>query len=299
MSQGQPVTFTSDGLELAGELRLPDDDGPRPGVVLTGPLTGVKEQVTGTYAQRLAERGYATLALDHRNFGESEGEPRQHEDSAGKLNDLRDAVSFLRARAEVDPDRVGMCGICLGTAYALKAAAFDPRVKALALVAGAYNDPRAMREGMGAEGYTEQLRTAAEAWERYAASGELDYMPAVAADGGPAVMAGDEPFAYYGTDRAHSPGWENRVTVLSIRELITLDAAMGAEFISPTPMLVVHGERDDYCSPDGARAVYERAGEPKRLVWLPAELHIDLYDNDDFVGPAVDEVVRWFDQHLA
>jgi uncharacterized protein len=294
----QQVSFTSDGLELVGDLRVPGGGGPSPAVVLTGPLTGVKEQVAGTYAQLLAEAGYVTLAFDHRNFGESGGQPRQHEDSAGKLADLRDAVTYLRSRAEVDPERVGVCGVCLGTAYALRFSAFDPRVKALALVAGAYNDPRAMREGMGADGYRTQLLAAAEAWERLAATGEVDYLPAVADDGGPAMMPGDEPFAYYGTDRAPSPGWRNRVTALSIRELITLDAAMAADFISPTPMLVVHGQRDDYCGPDAAQAVYDRAGEPKRIRWLPAQLHIDLYDNPEFVGPAVAEVSAWFGDHL-
>lgn len=298
MGDGQRVVFRSDGLELAGRLRVPDAEGPHPAVVLTGPLTGVKEQVAGVYARRLVDRGYVTLAFDHRNFGESGGQPRQHEDSAGKLSDLRDAVTFLRARGDVDPERVGVCGVCLGAAYALKFAAFDPRVKALALVAGAFNDPRVMRAGMGADGYRKQLLVAAEAWERYAATGEVEYLPAVADGDGAAMMPGDEPFAYYGTDRATSPGWRNRITSLSIRELIVLDAAMAADFISPTPMLVVHGERDDYCGPEGAQAVYDRAGEPKRIVWLPAQLHIDLYDNEAFVAPAVHAVAGWFAEHL-
>lgn len=292
------VTFRSDGVELVGVLRVPDGDAPRPAVALTGPLTGVKEQVAGVYAQRLADAGYVTLAFDHRNFGESGGTPRQHEDAAGKLADLRDAVSLLRSRAEVDPERVAVCGICLGTAYALKFTAFDPRVKALALVAGAYNDPHTMRAGMGAEGYRKQLLAAAEAWERYAATGEVDYLPAVAESGAPAMMPGDEPYAYYGTDRAASPGWQNRITSLSIRELIGLDAAMAADFVSPTPVLFVHGERDDYCAPEAAQGIHDRAGEPKHFVWLPAQLHIDLYDNPEFVDPAAAEVVSWFDWYL-
>jgi uncharacterized protein len=294
------TTFDSDGIRIAGHLRLPADvpTGGAPGVVLTGPFTGVKEQVTGVYAEHLARRGYATLAFDHRNFGASGGEPRQHEDSAGKLADLRDAVGHLAAHPGVDADRIGVVGICLGTAYALRFAAFDPRVRALAVVAGAYNDPREMRRGMGAEGYRSLLTRMAELAERRRTSGEVTYLPAVALDG-PAAMPGQEPHDYYGTDRARSDGWENRVTELSIRELVTLDAAMAADFISPTPLLVVHGRRDDYCSPEGAQAVFDRAGEPKRLVWLDTSCHVDLYDVPTFVEPAVAEVAGWFDRHLA
>ena len=106
----------------------------------------MKDQVVGNYAERLAEAGFVTLAFDHRNFGDSEGEPRQHEDSAGKLADLRDAVGYLASRPEVDPDRIGVVGVCLGGGYAVRAAAFDPRVRAIAGVGGAYNSPHRLRE---------------------------------------------------------------------------------------------------------------------------------------------------------
>jgi uncharacterized protein len=267
--------------------------------VPTGPFTGVKEQVVGTYAAALADAGYASLAFDHRNFGASGGEPRQHEDSSGKLADLRDAVSHLATRDEVDAGRIGVLGICLGTAYALRFAAFDPRVRALALVAGAYNDPREMRRGMTPDGYRAMLGRLAEMAQRQQATGEVAYMAAVSDDGTPAAMGGQEPFDYYGTHRAASPGWRNQVTELSLRELITLDAAMAADFISPTPTLVVHGRNDDYCAPQGAAGVHERMGEPKRLVWLDTSNHIDLYDNPVFVEPAIAEVTAWFDAHLA
>jgi len=142
------VEFVSDGLTLSGDLRRPAGatDGALPALVFTGPFTGVKEQVVGLYAERLAQEGYVTLAFDHRNFGASQGTPRQHEDAAGKLVDLRDATSFLATVDGVDPDRIGCVGICLGGGYALRHAAFDPRVKALVTIAGAYNDPRVMRE---------------------------------------------------------------------------------------------------------------------------------------------------------
>jgi fermentation-respiration switch protein FrsA (DUF1100 family) len=297
----EQVTFRSDGTRIAGQLRVPEGDatgGPLPALVFTGPLSGVKEQVTGTYAEALADAGFVTLAFDHRNFGESEGEPRQHEDPAGKLADLRDAVSFLAIRREVDPGRIGACGICLGGGYALRFAAFEPRVKAVVCVAGGFNDPAAMRDAMGDDGYRAQLRHFAEVAQRQFETGEVEYLPAVADGGGPAVMGGQEPFDYYGTERAASAGWVNRLTTLSVRELITVDLAGAARFISPTPLLIVHGRADAYCTPEGARSVYERAGEPKEFVWLDTTRHIDLYDQPVYVNPAAERAAAWFRHYL-
>ncbi len=239
----EDVIFPSEGIDLAGVLRLPDGPGPHAGAVLTGPLTGVKEQVTGTYAHGLAERGYATLAFDHRNFGGSGGQPRQHEDSAGKLADLRHATSYLAADGRVDEHRLGCVGVCLGGAYALRHSAFDPRIQALSLVAGGYNDPRAMRHGMGADGYRAAMAGFADADQQQYATGRVDYVAAVTDDAAvEAAMPGAEPFEYYGTERSTSRGWVNRVTRLSIRELLVFDGAIGADFLGPTPALGGSGE---------------------------------------------------------
>lgn len=299
-----PVTIPTEAagarLELAGDLRVPDgSDGPAPAIVLTGPLSGVKEQVTGLYAQRLSTAGFVTLAFDHRNFGASSGHPRQHEDPAGKLADLAYATALLAAHPAVDPDRIGACGICLGGGYALRFAAFDPRIRALVGIAGGYNDPRAMRSAFGG---TDPYRTQLAAWAATAATqqqtGEVEYLAAVADDDTPAVMGGQEPFDYYGTERSAAATWVNRLTALTLRELVTVDLAMGAEFISPTPFLVVHGRNDAYCSPEGAQAVYDRAGDPKEILWLDTTNHIDLYDQPRFVDPAVEAAVAWFRRWL-
>jgi fermentation-respiration switch protein FrsA (DUF1100 family) len=291
------VEFGVDGITLVGDLRVPSAGGRAPGLVFTGPFTGVRDQVTGLYAERLAVAGFATLAFDHRNFGESGGQPRRHEDPQGKLADLRAAVSFLRARPEADPERIAAVGICLGGGYALKFAAFDPRVKAFAGIAGAYNTPYAMRSGMGRDGYRQALASLTTAAEEHDRGGQVQYLPAVAAEGA-AAMPGEEPFAYYGTSRGASAYWQNSVTRASVRELLTVDNMAGADFLSPTPGLIVHGIEDAYCSPEGAREACQRMGEPKQIVWLDAKLHIDLYDTEPYITQAVEAVTAFLTEHL-
>jgi hypothetical protein len=87
----------------------------------------------------------------------------------------------------------------------------------------------------------------AEVAQRQFDTGEIEYLPAVTDSGGEAAMPGQEPLDYYGTARSASPGWVNRTTRLSLRELLTFDAAVGADFIAPTPTLIVHGRTDHFC----------------------------------------------------
>jgi fermentation-respiration switch protein FrsA (DUF1100 family) len=294
------VTFISDHLQLVGHLYVPAgaQDQPTPAIVFTGPFTGVKEQVTGNYARRLAEAGFVTLALDHRNFGESEGTPRQHEDVQGKLTDLRDAISFLSSLPEVDPARIGACGICLGGSFALPLAAIDPRVKALVTIAAVYLDPIKRRERMGNEAYRAMLAHLASVAQHQFETSEIEYMPAVTEDGKGAAMAAREPWEYYGTARSYSPHWVNRVTVLSETALCTYNAAYAASLVSPTPFLVIHGRTDLFAPPEAAAWVYEQAGEPKDIFWLPTSNHIDLYDQEEYVAPAAARAAEWFTQYL-
>jgi uncharacterized protein len=302
VTKAERVTIASSGLRLAGDLRVPPEsahagaDG-LPALVLTGPLTGVKDQVVGNYADRLANRGFVTLAFDHRNFGDSEGEPRQHEDQAGKLVDLRDAVSFLSSRPEVDRDRIAVVGVCLGGSYAVRAAAFDPRVRAVAGVGGAYNSPVRIAEAMGTSGLRGRLLDVVTNLEHEAQTGEVAYIPAVS-DEGPAAMAGEEPFAYYGTERSASSCWENRLTVDSFWQLMTLDAFTPADLLEETPLLIVHGRVDAFCSPEGAQALYDRATGPKEIEWLDSANHIDIYDRPELVQPAVERVARFLAENL-
>lgn len=285
----QRVVFSSEGVRLAGELRAAGGGG-QPGVVLTGPFTGVKEQVVGTYARMLAEAGFATLAFDHRGFGESGGRPG-HEDTQGKLADLRAAVGFLAGRAEVDAARIGIVGVCLGGGYAVRAAAADPRVRAVAGIAGGYNSPALMARAMGAGPYRSALAAALDRYD--------EYLPAVAPDGGEAAMGGEEPFAYYGTARSFSPHWRNQVTRGSLHSLMTFDALGAADLLAQTPLLVIHGRTDAYCSPELAQALYERTPGDKEILWLDAAQHIDLYDREPYVTQAAQAAAEFLHRNLA
>ncbi|MFI0410435.1 alpha/beta hydrolase [Actinomadura sp. 3N508] len=288
-AKAERITFGSEGVELVGGLRFPDTGDPRPAVVLTGPFTGVKEQVVGTYAELLAQAGLVTLAFDHRGFGESGGR-RQHEDGQGKLADLRAAVGVLAGRPEVRPAQIGVVGVCLGGGYAMRAAATDSRVKAVVGIAGAYNSPARFAQAMGIDAY------------RSALGGFLDrydeYMPAVAPDDGEAAMAGDEPYAYYGTARSASPYWRNEVTRGSLHSLMTFDALGAASLLAATPLLIVHGRTDAYCSPELARELYERKPGDKEILWLDADQHIDLYDREPHVSQAAQATADFLHRHL-
>jgi uncharacterized protein len=283
------IEFSSEGIALVGEVRVPEGAGRGPAVVLTGPFTGVKEQVVRTYAKLLSAAGLVTLSFDHRGFGQSGGR-RQHEDSQGKLADLRAAVGVLAERSDVDSGRIGLVGICLGGGYAVRAAATDARVRAVAGIAGAYNSPVHFAEGMGIDTYRSALRGFLDSYD--------EYMPAVAPNGGEAAMSGDEPYAYYGTERSASPHWRNEVTRGSLHSLMTFDALGAAELLAATPFLVVHGKIDDYCSPELARQVHERTPGIKEIHWLDAQTHIDLYDNEPFVTQAARTTAEFLHRHL-
>src|SRR5690349_19242069 len=105
------LSFPVQGDTVIGDVYLPAGDGPHPAVIVGGPMTSVKEQVTGVYARALAERGFAALAIDHRHYGESGGEPRQYEHHGHKVEDLGAGIDALAAHGAVDAGRIGAVGV--------------------------------------------------------------------------------------------------------------------------------------------------------------------------------------------
>jgi fermentation-respiration switch protein FrsA (DUF1100 family) len=302
MQQKEKVHFQSEGLKVVGTLFRPqnskEEEVSLPAILVAGAMSGVKEQVAGQYAERIAKDGYVTLVLDHRHFGESEGEPRQHEDPAKKLEDFKNAISFISSLKGIDRERIGACGISMGGGYMLQLAAFDRRIKSVSIVASGLNLADTLLEILGKEGFVNFLKEFNNARQRHYDTGEVQYIPAVATDNKPAAMIGDQPFEYYGTSRAWSPGWVNRYTTESIENLMSYNAIPYARHVSPIPLLIIHGKNDKYCLPKFAQEVYDLADEPKEILWLDTGNHIDLYDNEKYVGPAISKIVQWFNKFL-
>lgn len=295
------VEFRSEGYKIVGNLFRPDNfkEGERLAVVvMVGPMTGVKEQVAGLWADRLSKAGFVALTFDHRNFGESEGTPRQHEDTGKKIEDLKNAISFLGSLPDVDATNIGACGISMGGGYVLQSAAWDRRIKAVSIVASGLNLGDTFLEMIGKEALVKRLEELNYSRQKHYETGEVQYIPAVATGGKPAAMTGDEPFEYYGTSRSWSPWWVNRYTTESIENLMSFNAVPYAHHVAPTPLLIIHGKNDKYCLPKFAQEVYDKAGEPKEIMWIDVPNHIDLYDVERYIEPAINKTVEWFSKYL-
>jgi hypothetical protein len=298
MIDPRPVAFTVDGIGIAGHLHGTGGDARGPAVLIAGPSPQVTEQAPDTYAARFAAFGIRALTIDCRCFGASGGEPRLREDPAGKLRDLRAAISFLSTHPDVDPDRIAIVGVCAGAGYALKASSCDPRIRAFVGIAGFYPDPAALRQAMGEQTYRQLLREAIDVLEREDHGAPVEYLAHVAPEGGSALLTGGEPFEYYGTGRGQATGYRNQITADTGHTMLTLDLASAAHLLSPTPALIVHGEKDAYCTPEQARSVYDRIGGPKEIVWLPTDTHIGFYDDDAYITPAVTAATAFLQRTL-
>lgn len=289
------LTFDCEGAPMVGNLFLPDGEGPHPAVVVAGPMTSVKEQVTGVYAAALAARGIAALAIDHRGYGESGGEPRQYEHHGRKIADLTAALDRLAEEHDVDAERIGMAGICLGCGYAAHVAAQQPhRVRALALAVGYYRDPAAMRAA-DPDGFDARVEQGRKARLRYEATGEVEMIPAVALTGD-AAMQTAELFDYYGTPRAGVANYTNAFAVMSREYFLPFDVQSVAPDIAQ-PTVMVHSR--NALSPHWAEQFHASLAGPKSLQWIEGPGQVAFYDDPALVGQAADRMAEHLHAGLA
>ena len=281
------VTFHNRyGITLAADLYTPKGaEGKLPAIAVSGPFGAVKEQSSGLYAQKMAELGFLTLAFDPSYTGESGGTPRYVASPDINTEDFCAAVDFLSVQENVDPERIGIIGICGWGGMAINAAAMDTRIKATAAMT-MYDMTR-----VNANGYFDSENTAD---ARYAKKQAMNAQRTADYKNGTYALAGgvvdplpeDAPqfvkdyYGYYKTRRGYHPrslnsngGW-NLTSSLSFMNMPILQYA--GEIRSA--VLLVHGEKahSRYFS-EGA---YEKlTGDNKELMIIPGANHVDLYDN--------------------
>jgi len=298
------VAFESNGITLAAHLYAPADlTTARAGIVVGHPGTSVKEQTSGLYAARLAERGFVTVAFDAAHQGASGGFPRGLEDPGQRIEDFKAAVSYLSTRLEVDPERIGALGICASGGYSLAATASDHRIKALATVS-AVDVARQFR--LGADGAQDPavfqgLLTAAGAARTAAARGEApgalpifpESIEQARAMGG---EHGAEGYAYYCTSRAAHERSARALDWTSVDRLGAFDAFAPIPLIGQRPLLMVVGTRavTSWMSTEA----FQKAVGPKELSWVEGASHVDLYDIEPYVSQAVERIDTFFADSL-
>lgn len=281
------VTFHNRyGITLAADLYMPKNaSGKLAAIAVCGPFGAVKEQASGLYAQTLAERGFLTIAFDPSFTGESGGEPRNVASPDINTEDFCAAVDYLSTREDVDPERIGILGICGWGGMAVNAAAVDTRIKAT-VASTMYDMSR-----VTANGYFDADDNAD---ARYATRKQLNAQRTEDYRNGSYALAGgvvdplpeDAPqfvkdyYAYYKTPRGYhirslnsNGGW-NKTSALSFLNMPLLSYASEIR----SAVLLIHGENahSRYFSEDCFRKL---TGDNKELLIIPGAVHTDLYDN--------------------
>ena len=292
------------GVTLAADLYIPKNtDGSKlPAIAVSGPFGAVKEQASGLYAQELAKRGFLTIAFDPSFTGESGGQPRYVASPDINTEDFCAAVDYLSTRNDVDPERIGILGICGWGGMAVNAAAIDTRIKAT-VAATMYDMSRVTANGyFDAADNTDarhelrcQLNTQRTTDYRKGAYELAGGLPDGVADDAPQYVK--DYFAYYKTERGYhkrslnsNGGW-NKTSALSFLNMPILSYA--GEIRSA--VLLVHGEKahSRYFSEDTYKKL---AGDNKELLIVPGANHTDLYDN--FEKIPFDKIEVFFREYL-
>ncbi|WP_235976967.1 alpha/beta hydrolase [Sandaracinobacteroides hominis] len=298
------VRFTNRyGITLVGNLYLPKDAAGRrlPALAVCGPFGAVKEQSSGLYAQKMAERGFAALAFDASYTGESGGTPRNIASPDINTEDFSAAVDFLGLQGGIDRERIGIIGICGFGGMGLSAAAIDKRVKAV-VASTMYDMSRVMSKGYNDSVTPEQRHATLEKLSRQrwddAMKGSPAYgPPANTLNGGEAQFLVDY-HDYYMTPRGYheravnsGKSW-SQTTPLSFMNFPLLTNI--AE-IAPRPVMIVHGEKAH--SRYFGETAFAAAAQPKELVIVPGASHVDLYDRMDKIP--FDRMTEFFRKGLA
>ena len=305
--QMHPVQYTrNDGISIAANVYTPagyDKTKKYPAIVVAHPNGGVKEQVAGLYAELLAKQGYIVIAPDAAYQGASGGTPRNVDTPSSRTADLHAAADFISTYAGVDPNRIGILGICGGGGYTLNAAKTDKRFKAIATLS-MFNTGLVRRNGFKNSQVAtiqQRLKEASEAREEEARGGQVRYvgnMPKMSKEE-VAKMPFElyrEGYEYYLETHAH-PNSTFRYTQSSLLDLMRFDATDQIELINQ-PLLMLAGSKAD--TRDMTEDAFAKAvnAQPKELYLLEGATHIQTYWKEPYVTQAVKKLTEFFKKNL-
>ncbi len=283
------IEFLVKKTKVIGNLFIPKNQnlGKYPGVFVGGPMTSVKEQVTGVYAEALAKYGFVTLAIDHRYFGESGGEPRQYEKFTDKILDIKIAVDFLKKRAEVDENLVSLVGVCLGAGYILAAASEISDIYRLVAVAGYYRDIDEMKS-KNMDDFADKISSGTRARRYYDLTGKILTIPAASLTE-EAAMQTKDTVEYY-TQRAAVQNYKNSFAVMS-REFFTRFDVQSYAKKTIHPFLMIHSK--NALSPHWADRFYKNVKAKKTRQFIDTIGQTDFYDDTVIVDRCVQYISKY------
>ena len=274
------ISINAEGVSLSAWLYTPDElSEPAPVVVMAHGFSAVKEQYLDKYAEVFAEAGLCALVFDHRNFGESEGEPRQEIDPWQQIRDYRHAITFASTQREIDSDRIGIWGTSYSGGHVLVVAAIDRRVKCVVsqvpTISGSASALRRTRPDL-----VPSILARLDADRQARFEGKAPVMLAVVSDQSstPCALAGKESNAFFQTSAEFAPTWRNEITLRTVEMAREYEPGSYIPRISPTPLLMIVGTEDTVTPTDLALHAYEQALQPKKLVMFCGG-HFEPYVN--------------------
>jgi fermentation-respiration switch protein FrsA (DUF1100 family) len=305
--QLHPVSYEVGGLRVSANVYTPKGytkDGSYAAIVVSHPNGGVKEQVSGLFAQKLADAGYVAIACDARYQGQSAGQPRGNDIPANRIEDIRGMIDFISQYPGVDKQRIGAFGICGGGGYTVAAAQSDHRIKAVAALS-MFNTGRVRRNGYGDSQLStvqQRLMQAAEARQHQAETGAVVYPPkqAIPTEEQLAAMPFDlyrEGIFYYGTSKYRHENDGASAPVACMLDLMMWDATDRMELITQ-PLLLMAGEKADskYMTDE---AMEKATGtNRKELFVIPGATHIKTYYVEEYVEQERRKLVEFFGTYL-
>jgi uncharacterized protein len=297
----EAVEFRSGGVTLRGELTLPDGDGPFPAVVMGGGWLYVKEFNQPTYARAFAEQGIASLRFDYRGLGASDGEPRQHINSWWQIEDLRNGLSFLESRSELDPDRLGVWGISLGGGHALIVGALDQRVRCVVSNVPVCDGFETARRIHGTKRFRAFREAILEDRRRVFLTGEYGYNTfAGESDDLVTVPLNEVREVFEKLKATIAPRLELRSTIASNESWLEYTVFPYLKRLVETPVLMTVAEGDDVTWIDlETQAFNEIPSAKKKLLTLPSGVsHSTLYRDRTPIDVSAAWAADWFAEYL-